>query len=76
SHPALFYLVYMKKSAEGQTFSTGCDVVEFGSTTSICNTLNHALLRFRQVAIMTTCFTRNTLTIRPLAAGIAAIERI
>ncbi len=52
------------------------NAVENYSTTSIRNTLDHILLRFKQVVIVTTCFIRNTLTIRPLTAGIAAIERV
>ena len=51
-------------------------VGEFISTMSNRNTLNRVPLRFEQVVIMTTCFIRNTLTIRPLAAGIATIERV
>ena len=33
-------------------------------------------LRLRQVFNLTTCFIRNTLAIRPLAAGVAAVDRI
>ena len=52
------------------------NVVETNSTTPNRNKLAHALLRFERVVILTTCFIRNALAIRPLTAGIAAIERI
>ena len=50
--------------------------METNSTTLNRNKLAHALLRFEQVVILTTRFIRNALAVRPLAAGIAAVERI
>lgn len=50
--------------------------MEFSSPTSICNAFPHILLQLNRVVTLSTHFICNALAICPLAAGIAAINRV